>query len=206
MEEFLKKYKIEAVLIIISLFIAAVSLFMFTNITQEDIDSEILFEEPVSGKIFVDISGAVNKPGVYELRNGSRLKDAVTMAKGLTDEAGKDFFARNYNLAKILTDQEKIYIPFAWELEQGIFFENSRALNYTQPQVLPAEEAQNQPRGLININTATAEELDTLSGIGKVTAEKIIKNRPYQSIDELLTKKVIGKNVFENIKGSLTTQ
>lgn len=196
MEEFLRKYKIESVLIALSIVIAVTSLLLFINSGKEENNNQVLFEEKSSpsGKIFVDISGAVNKPGVYQLPNGSRLKDALAMAKGITDEASKDFFSRNYNLAKIMTDQEKIYIPSQSELQSGLF------------EVLSATEDQNQPPGLININAASADELDTLSGIGKVTAEKIIAGRPYQSVEELLTKKIVKKSVFEKIKDSVIVQ
>ena len=63
----------------------------------------------------------------------------------------------------------------------------------------------NQSPTIINLNTASAEELDTLPGVGAVTVNKIINGRPYSTIEDLLNKKIVNKGVFENIKGLITT-
>jgi competence protein ComEA len=201
----IKKYKIEIFLLGASFFIAIFSLILYQKEKageKEEVMEEKTFNNPTPyKKIFVDVAGAVKNPGVYEATFGARLKDVLDLAGGLSDEADKFFFQRNFNLAKIVIDQEKIYIPSTWEVQSGIFVENQRTLDYTQKtninwEVGNLENSINK----ININQATAEELETLPGIGKLTAQKIIKNRPYQTIDELLTKKVIGKSTFEKIK------
>jgi competence protein ComEA len=201
----IKKYKIEIFLLSASFFIAIFSLILYQKEKaweKEEVMEEKTFNNPTPyKKIFVDVAGAVKNPGVYEATLGARLKDVLDLAGGLSDEADKFFFQRNFNLAKIVVDQEKIYIPSTWEIQSGIFVENQRTLDYTQKTNLNWE-GDNLENSInkININQATAEELETLPGIGKVTAQKIIKNRPYQKIDELLTKKVIGKSNFEKIK------
>lgn len=212
---FWQSYRPEVILIFISLVIFFVSLGIFLKINKPKEES-LIFEEdrqdlnyqPQTTKIFVDVSGAVEKPDVYEVSVGARLKDALMMANGLSKEADRVFFYRNFNLARILTDQEKIYIPSQWETQSGLFQEKIFVVDQIKPRVsVDQKSANSTPQELkesepdkININSASMEELDTLPGVGKVTAQKIINNRPYQSIEELLTKKVVGKSVYEKIK------
>lgn len=145
---------------------------------------------PNSSKIFVDIEGAVVKPGTYSLKSDSRLKDALSAAGGISDEADKVWVEKNLNLASKVTDGIKIYVPRVGE-------ETSSASTSTV-------SSSNVSGLLININSATASELDTLSGIGPVTAQKIIDNRPYASISELVSKKAVTQSVFDKIKDKIT--
>ncbi|HEX7542687.1 MAG TPA: helix-hairpin-helix domain-containing protein, partial [Patescibacteria group bacterium] len=106
-------------------------------------------------------------------------------------------------------DQEKIYIPSIMEISDGIFIQNQRTLDYVSPvtgdvNITPTTKAPTNNQ-LINLNSGTIEELDQLPGIGQVTANKIITNRPYSIIDELLTNKVVNKSVFEKIKSLVST-
>jgi competence protein ComEA len=142
-------------------------------------------------KIVVDINGAVTKPGVYELREDARLQEGLRMAGGLSEEADKAFIAKQFNLAMKLKDGMKIYIPAVGE---GI---GSAA-------VAGASTTGSTSITSININTASESELDTLPGVGKVTADKIIAGRPYGTIEELLEKKIVKQSVFEDIKEKIT--
>ena len=208
-----KKYRVESILIVLSILVTFTSLIIFllsSNGPNQDIRVEESIntnkEKPLKSfpdKIFVDVSGAVVNPDVYELSVGSRINDAVKIAGGLSNEADSRYFYRNYNLSAFVFDQEKIYIPYFWEITSGIFKENTRILNYLSaiPSIEKAETT--KPDDKININSATIDELDELPGIGVVTAQKIIENRPYTSIDELQSKKVISKSVFENIKDEI---
>jgi len=199
-----KKYLVEIIILTIAIFISVISLIIFLNSSSQK--EEIKISETKNQitsvkKIFVDISGSVNKPGLYQLNNNSRIKEAIDKAGGLSDDADKGYFNRNFNLARFLSDQEKIYIPSVWEVQNGYFIENPQTLNYIQPLnqqsiVFNSDSSQN----LININQASLDELDTLPGIGKVLGQKIIDNRPYQSLEDLINKKVINKSVFEKIK------
>lgn len=134
-------------------------------------------------KITVDVSGAVQKPGVYELSENSRIKDAVVLAGGFSSDADTTLIAKTINLAQKINDGQKIYIP-------QIGDESSQVLG--------------SQTGLININSASESELDTLAGVGKVTAQKIIKGRPYASLEDLVTKKAVTQKVFDNIKDQIT--
>ncbi|MEA3355193.1 MAG: helix-hairpin-helix domain-containing protein [Patescibacteria group bacterium] len=149
---------------------------------------EVGEEEASSKEIVVDVGGAVIKPGLYKLNEGSRINDALVMAGGLSEEADRDWFSKNLNLAQKLVDGQKLYIPEASELAKG-------GQSDGQGQTLS---------GLININTASVSQLDTLWGVGEATANKIIEGRPYGAVEELLTKKVVNSNVYERLKDKVS--
>ncbi|OGH23332.1 MAG: hypothetical protein A2958_00185 [Candidatus Levybacteria bacterium RIFCSPLOWO2_01_FULL_38_13] len=151
--------------------------------------SEVNSGNKKDSQIVVDIEGAVVSPGVYNLPKESRVKDVLVAARGLSSGADRNWVAKNLNLALKVTDGIKIYIPFEGE-------------TFTSSQVQGG--ASIQSGGLININTASDKELDTLSGIGPATASKIIQGRPYQTIDDLLSKKIVGSSVFDKIKDKIT--
>lgn len=188
------------------LFFTVISFFIiFQTKNENKEEKDIIIEKQnktfSKNKIYVDISGSVNKPGLYQLPEGSRIKDALDKAQGLSENADKNFFYRNFNLARILNDQEKIYIPSIWEIQSGLFIENPYQLNFISSN---NQKNQNTTEELININEATIEELDSLPGIGKITAQKIIDNRPYEKIEDLLNKKIINKSTYEKIKDLIT--
>ena len=200
----LKKFNIEIFILSIAVVIAIVSLILYLHESKTPDESSESIQETVlpasPSHMIVDIAGAVERPGVYEVTSGARLKDALIQAGGLSVQAEREYVARNFNLAKLVTDQEKIYIPSIDEISKGIFAEPQKILDYTGYGQDTALSLQNK----ININTATLEELDTLAGIGKTIAQKIIQNRPYKNIEELSIKKVISKSIFEKIKNLIT--
>jgi len=166
------------------------------------------------GKIAVEISGAVMFPDVYEVSPGARLKDILEKAGGLSNLADELYVARNYNLAKFVGDQEKIYIPYTWDIIDGTFVEQTRILEYLNP--LYSQQLSNstiqQSSNLaiqqfsnikLSINSASSMELETLTGVGPVTAQKIIENRPYLGIEDLISKKVVNQSTFTNIKDNI---
>lgn len=198
------KFKIELFLLGTAFFIAIISAVVYIYDNKDRSFQDETVQESVlsatTSRIVVDIAGAVESPGVYEATSGARLKDILIQAGGLSKEAEREYIARNFNLAKLVTDQEKIYVPSLGEISSGIFVEPQKFLDYTLPVTQENPAVKNSNTGKININRATLEELDTLVGIGKITAEKIIQNRPYESIEELLIKKIVKKNVYENIR------
>ncbi len=173
-------------------------------------------------QINVDVSGAVNKPGVVTLSIDARLTTALDAAGGLNKSADSAWVARNLNLATKLSDGDKVYIPIKGEMKPT---PNTQALSQpviqapTQPipQVAgvttgnpgiastpaPTQASLAQqvasPDGKINVNAASKSELDTLPGVGEVTAQKIIDNRPYQKLEELKEKKAVNKSTYEKI-------
>ena len=141
-------------------------------------------------KITVDVEGAVINPGVYSLNSNSRVKDALIAAGGISSSADRYWIAKNLNLALKLSDSMKIYIPFQGETDSASSGQAASGVVQTS--------------SLININSASLSELDTLPGIGPVTAQKITDGRPYSSIDDLLTKKIVKSSVFEKIKNKIS--
>lgn len=134
----------------------------------------------ISGRrIQVEASGAVEKPGVYDMPYDSRVKDVLIIAGGLVSKADRNYISKNINLAQRVVDGGKIYFPYV------------------------GESGQTTVGGLININLATATELDSLPSVGPVTAGKIITGRPYQDISELVSKKVVSSSVFQKIKDKI---
>jgi len=198
----LKKYRIEIFLLITALISTSISLFIFLNLNNKN-GEEIISENKIDflpEKILVDLQGAVEKPDVYEISSGARLKDVLILAGGLSAEADRVFFSRHFNLAKKVADQEKYYIPSVEEVQTGLIKESEQTLNYNQTN----NQKTAHQSSLININTASIEELDQLPGIGKVTGQKIIQNRPYHNIEELSAKKIVNKTVYEKIKNLIT--
>ncbi len=200
----LKKYLIEVILLTVALVVTIISLIVYGKNYQENTNKEILTndqpERVMSENIIVDVSGAVKKPNIYKTGFGARIKDVVDQAGGLSDEADVLFFHRNFNLARIVVDQEKIYIPSVSEINNGIFIQGQLIFDYNSPSLAKTNLAPSESQSLISVNYSTIEELDQLPGIGQVTANKIISNRPYTTIEDLLIKKIINKGVFEKIK------
>ncbi len=140
-----------------------------------------------SGQVWVDVQGAVEKAGVYQLEGEARVKDALLAAGGLSSSADRSFVARYVNLAQKVADGVKIYIPKEGE-GGGQVAGTSISVG---SQVIG---------GRVNINTSSQAQLERLTGIGESRAKAIIGGRPYGSIDELLSKKILTKAVFEKIK------
>ena len=142
--------------------------------------------------IFVDIKGAVKNPGVYQMKSGDRVKDALDAAGGLTEEAD----SQKVNLAKRLEDQMVIVVPKVGE----------------EAEEIPAGETRNEAtkEGKVNINTATVEELKTLKGVGEKKAEAIIeyrkKNGSFKTKEDLMKVRGIGKKLFESFQERIVTQ
>lgn len=168
-----------------------IGLFSPNNSASDDITFESSKQNTETKTILVDIEGAVVNPGVYKLLFDSRIQDGLVAAGGLSAKADREYVSKNLNLATKLTDGTKIYIPVVGD-------EN------IQPTVLGASSNGSVTNTLININTASASELDMLPGVGPATSEKIINNRPYNSVDNLLEKKAVGTKVFNQIKDKIT--
>ncbi len=137
------------------------------------------------GNVLVDVSGAVKNPGVYHFHYGDRVGDAIEAAGGFSDEVDADWIDRVLNKTEKLKDGIKLYIP--------------KKSDATQVSV--GKKASR----MVHINSASASELEDLNGVGVSTAEKIISNRPYSRIEELVEKKVLGQKVFDQIKQQIDT-
>lgn len=185
----------------ISLFIAAIILLSKSHKSS----SEVVFQTEASpsakSKIRVDVAGSVLNPDIYALEEGSRISDALVAAGGLSGDADRDWVQKNINRAAKLIDGGKIYIPSAGETASGKITNDKFQITNTSGN---KGELLGVTAGTVNINSASQLELEALPGVGPVTAGKIINSRPYQTIEELKTKKIVGNALFEKIKDLLS--
>jgi competence protein ComEA len=143
------------------------------------------------GRVAVHVAGRVRRPGLVRLAAGSRVVDAVRAAGGTTPGADLDAV----NLARKLVDGEQVRIPA-----------HGQAAPAAATPGAPGATA-GQVAGPLDLNTATAEQLDTLPGVGEVTAGRIVAYRtahPFTSVDELLEVPGIGQRRFEQLKDLVT--
>ena len=177
---------------------------IFKDEEKEQKDKEeISNKENKETKVIVDIKGMVVNPGVYEVDSNLRVNDVIELAGGLLEGADTSYI----NLAKIVSDEMTIIIYSTEEVLEKFkqevcicncpYIENNACINNND-----------NNSNLININTATIEELTTLTGIGDVKAEAIIKYRnevgKFKTKEELLNVDGIGESLFEKIKDDIT--
>lgn len=188
--EFLEKFKLPIGLSVVGLTLILGGIFVSSKdyLKQPSFPKESIVDKDKF--IYVDVSGAVNKPGVYKLKPSSRIEEAIAAAEGFSDQANDEYISKYLNMAQKLTDGAKIYVPFTGE-DSG----SSRS---------SAVVAGVNVSSKVNINSSSQAELEDLPGIGPDRASKIISDRPYQTIEDLLTKKVISNGIFEKIKDQIT--
>lgn len=154
--------------------------------------------EAAPSRFLVDVSGAVLHPGVYQLNKSDvRVIDAVEAAGGLTDDADR----ARINLAQALRDGEKVYVP---HVDEQLPPEVSATP--ATPSLSTAPEKSSTP-SLVNINTADAEVLKSLPGVGDATAAAIIEEREirgaFESIEDIMRVSGIGQKKFEKLKDAI---
>jgi competence protein ComEA len=143
--------------------------------------------------LVVEVGGAVVEPGVYRLPGGSRVGDAVAAAGGFGPRVDAALADRELNLAAPVRDGDEVHVPVRGEASVPGAAEGA-----------PAGDAASGP---IDLNRASAEQLDTLPGIGPVTVAKIIAAReeqPFATVDDLGTRKVVGSATLEKIRAMVT--
>jgi competence protein ComEA len=202
-EKFIYENRIAAVLLIIGIILLGLGVFLLKDGAFSDAAKvEILEDGAVSGEnkeeIVAEIAGAVEKPGVYKLESGSRVEDLLIASGGLSADADRIWVEKMVNRAAKLTDGQKLYVPYKDEQP------NAESANFSGGGTGASGVQGVGSESLVNINAATQSELESLWGIGPVYAQNIIEHRPYSSVEELLTKKIIKKNVYERNKHLLT--
>ena len=187
MKEFIKRYYIY-----ITIFLIFILIIIFIPIGEED---QIIQFDPITTTdtskepeyIYIDIKGQVQNPGVYKVLTDSRLFQLLNVAGGTTSQA--DTLAINLSLK--LYDQQVIYIP-----------------SYEDEYPIITEVIDDPSSGIININSASLELLDTLPGIGPSTAQSIIDYRTdtgfFESIEDIMNVTGIGEATFNEIKDIIT--
>ncbi len=161
--------------------------------TELSVESEEVIEiTTIINKNYIHVCGEVARPGLYELEEGSRILDAINVAGGFTDYAACDYI----NLAQLVADGEKIVVPSINEVSGLPESETARG-----------EGSGVNSGGLVNINTASLEELMTLSGIGKSKAESIVSyresNGPFTKIEDIMQISGIKEAAFKKIKNNI---
>ncbi len=171
--------------------------------TQTTKNVENITEE--NEEIVIHIAGEVNTPGIVRIKEGSRIADVIEKAGGLTVKANLS----NINLAYIVEDGQKITIPSKEEQEvkEYVTSESGEGVSHGLPQTGSNQNTTTNTNSKININKATKEELQTLSGIGESTAQKIIdyrkENGEFKQIEDLKNVSGIGEAKFNAIKDNI---
>lgn len=190
-KEFFQRFgvvdKYLAIFMIVGAGIASVALFRGILWSSQVQVEHIEANRSVDNDIYVDVGGAVVSPGVYKMPIKSRLKDALIAAGGYSADADRSYTEKVFNLAEVISDGQKVFVP-----------------RISDTPILPGYPEANSSGNLINVNTVSASELDTLEGIGSVRAENIVKNRPYKSLDELVSKKVLTQSILDKNRGLLS--
>lgn len=141
--------------------------------------------------LMVDVEGAVVAPGLQSLPAGSRLADAISAAGGYGPEVDLGAAAQKLNLATPLADGQQVYVPRLGDSKAAA----------------PSAAAGGSGGGLVDLNSATPEELDALPGIGPVTVQKIVaarQERPFVSLEDAVERGVLNNGQLEKIRDQAT--
>ena len=173
-------------LLTISAVVVVVSVFIVIRGNMDEVTAPpVVVEQVQAPQIFVDVTGAVNTPGVYTLTASSRVIDAIKAAGG--SAAGADL--STINLARVLADGEQIYVDAAVTNSKGVRISATKR------------------SGPISINRATVSDFDSLDGIGPVIARRIVEYRkthgPFMTIEDLQKVSGIGEAKFAQIKSKI---
>ena len=148
-----------------------------------------------TGEIVVDVAGAVVNPGVYRLATGSRVGDAVNAAGGFSPRVDAERVGVELNLAATLSDGAQLRVPSRDDEKPGDLGGDGGG------------DGGGSGGELINLNAATQAELESLPGIGPVTAGKIMESRagaPFRTVDELRERGLVGEKTFEDLRALVT--
>ncbi|MBR2840409.1 MAG: helix-hairpin-helix domain-containing protein [Bacilli bacterium] len=216
----MKKYKSKIFAVVFIIFILLAVGYVFSDEKEEVVEETVIEEkkktdkeEKKEEKVIVDIKGQVVNPGVYELSNKNNVNDAISAAGGLTEFSDTS----NINLSKKLSD-EMVIIIYSKEDIRKMKESKSENEKIVCPPVNDAciidedesaiLEEESDDIGLININSASKEELMTLEGVGESKADAIIKYREkngiFKTIEDIKNVSGIGEKAFEKIKDSIT--
>lgn len=180
-KEFIIKYKTNIIIALIVI-VSLISIILQNTKSKIYINNNEIVEDKYEDKIAVYIAGEVKNPGVYYIDENLRLNDLIKECGGLTDKADLS----DINLAEKLNDSDKIEIPALSNDDNEVSYDDIQ-----------------ESSGLININTATKDELKTLNGIGDTLANNIIeyrKNNEFETIEDILNVNGIGESKYESIK------
>ena len=161
---------------------------------------------PTPAPVRIYVTGAVQNSDVYYLPAGSIVKDAVEAAGGFTLDANRD----GINLALELQDQQQIHVPIEGEDDPPPPVQGGSDTSETNEPLQTPGQVQPAPGGVVNLNTATLEQLDTLPGVGPAIAKRIIEYRDsiggFTAIDQITQVSGIGEATFAKIKEQIAVE
>ena len=197
-ESILFKYRYPLLILLVGLILTLSGIFIVkSGVFEPSTKVEVLTgttSSPDSGEITVEATGAVISPGVYKLPGDSRIDDLLIAVGGLTADADRNWADKYLNRAAKLADGQKIYIPKVNEHSEVLSAKSGGGDQTT------SSSFSSDSSGLININTASLTQLDSLPGIGPVYGQSIIEHRPYSNVEELLSKGALKSSVYQKIK------
>lgn len=207
----MNKGKIVITQVLFGLFMGIIISFGFMTLRNQTQPAAIIIEPqpttppplptPTPAPISVFVNGAVNATGVYELPFTARVADAIAVAGGFSANA----YVEGVNLAAPLSDGVQIFVG---DMAQSAEIKQTLLTNPIQASTTSATNNQPTSNGLININTASSSDLETIAGVGPSTAQSIISyredNGPFTAIEEIMHVSGIGEKTFEKLRDSIT--
>lgn len=201
-DNFLQKYRYHLLILLVGLILVGGGVLFFKKSSGFSTTKVEILQSSSGvqngGEITAEISGAVIKPGVYKLPNGSRVDDLLIAAEGFSASADRIWSDKYLNRAAKLNDGQKVYIPSVGQ-QSEVKTAKTDGVYQTASSSFSSDS-----NVLININSASLSQLDSLSGIGPVYAQKIIDHRPYSKPEDLVTSGAITQTIYEKIKNLVT--
>ncbi len=186
---------------------------------------KVAINNSLNEKMFVEVAGAVRRPGVYEATFGARVVNMIDQAGGFSKDSFSYWISKNFNLADRVSDSQKIYIPYSWEASlydtaltcacggtgsnskdaggsssYSTFVSSSTGDTQSVEKPIIQSSSTKTKGSLINVNKDSLLDLDTLPGIGQTYAQRIYENRPFRNFDDLEEKSKIPSATLAKIK------
>ena len=192
MDSWLESHRLPLVLVLLAIIAAGAFVWLGRLDARRPLVIQASTPTPVVGGLRIHVSGAVRAPGVFAFTPGDRVEQAISLAGGPADDADLDAV----NLASRLHDEQRVHIPRVGE--------RATPSAPTQPSVAtPSADAT-----IVDLNAATAADLEALPGIGPVTARRILERRDerggFGDVDDLRADKLVSASVFEKVRGRVT--
>lgn len=200
------KYIIIAIIILVALVVSYVLSLDNKDVSAENVEITKTDVANVTNKVYVDIKGSVKKPGVYQVSADSIVWDIVNLSGGFT----KNAYTKNINLSQKVKDEMVIYVFSKNEMlrmNENVKTDTTCTTNIINYDNCITTEKNEASTVLVNINTASKEELMNVSGIGASKADSIIAYRiktPFSKIEDIMNVSGIGESLFDKIKKYIT--
>lgn len=200
------KYIIIAIIILVALVVSYVLSLDNKDVSAENVEITKTDVANVTSKVYVDIKGSVKKPGVYQVSEDSIVWDIVNLSGGFT----KNAYTKNINLSQKVKDEMVIYVFSKNEMlkmNENVKTDTTCTTNIINYDNCITTEKKETNTVLVNINTASKEELMNVSGIGASKADSIIAYRiktPFSKIEDIMNVSGIGESLFDKIKKYIT--